>query len=334
MPVSETVAVPPAKPQTWCDVCGLQLPKLLDEDNKPFYDCYVHPFWRQNQILCQSCARSDIECCFVCEFKIPLEQMSRTKRTSEGYICEYCTVSAPVEKFKEAYIIKEELVKRMAKLFSLSDDFRRRLSRLPVRLKLRTRETLEGLSNHMDCSSWNESRSIFGYCAFERYDQERLMPKEIIILKGLPRLLFTMVLAHELVHVVLSVKKSLIFDFPPAQKTILARASVGHYRDYCQSSHEYRELEEGACHLFAGEVLLGSQTYSHHEIRLKDLWIYKILPSAENEMALANPVLPLYYSVQRHIMLTSDAPTKASLLTAIWTRVVEDLSVLKCVWDF
>eukprot|EP01054_Gregarina_sp_Poly1_P001733 Gregarina_sp_Poly_1__1732@NODE_1446_length_4130_cov_51_014029_g958_i0_p2_GENE_NODE_1446_length_4130_cov_51_014029_g958_i0NODE_1446_length_4130_cov_51_014029_g958_i0_p2_ORF_typecomplete_len351_score31_72DA1like/PF12315_8/3_5e09Peptidase_M78/PF06114_13/0_0045SprTlike/PF10263_9/0_2_NODE_1446_length_4130_cov_51_014029_g958_i015352587 len=330
--------------QTWCDLCGKQLPRIKDLNEEVFYDCYVHPYWKQQQILCPYCACSDVECCITCEFKIAVEDLPRCKFTSEGYMCEYCAVSAPVVQFKEAYMIKQHTIQRMVSLFALDSDIKLALSRLPVRLKSKTRHVLQ-LANHMDCDTWNEFRSLFGFCAFEKFDPEQVLIKEIVILKGLPRIIFSKVLAHELFHALMALKKGLILNFPPAQRFVLRLASEGHYRDFCDSPETYRDLEEGACHLFAGELLTKSKTYSEHEARLKELWTYKILPcnkgpeidNARQSGPLALAIIPLWNDICVRKLGGSQLPDSSAhdeIRRDVWKHMVQELATLKCVWSF
>lgn len=334
--------------QTWCDLCGSHLPRVRDEESI-FYDCYVHPYWREKQILCPSCACNDggAECCITCEFKISIEDIPISKFTSEGYMCHHCSISAAVLQFKEAYIIKQHLIQRMVTLFNLSQDIKTALSRLPVRLKSKTRHLLTNiLTNHMDCDSWNEFRTLFGYCSFERYDPERVLLKEIVILKGLPRIIFSKVLSHELFHALMSIQKGIILNFLPAQRSIYKLASEGHYREFCTTPQQYRQLEEAVCHLFAGQLLANSKVYSDHEQRLKDLWLYKTLPITDtrhgdlmnNHPPLSSAALPLWnylceLCVPTAARLPSNATIKAETRSIIWTRLIQELAALKCVWD-
>lgn len=226
-------------PSRNCDLCGDGLKASVLEDGSVSFDCFMHPFWQERQLLCEKCASTSVRSCEVCDLK------DHQGKLISGF-CADCRNLHGVVDFREAHAIREGIVRRMVSNFDLSREVKMQLSRIPIKLK-------DGLIRN-GC--------IFGYCSIEEVGISEFYVKEIYITKGLPRILMPGILAHELFHALVAIL------------TTAASGALKHVTVPMGIAAD--ELEEIGCHLMAIDILDSIPAESPKEVQLRELWRVKL----------------------------------------------------------
>lgn len=312
-----------------CDVCQDPLPIIHStQDSTTYFDCFVHPYWVDNQIICPSCADKRTTC-LACETTI--------HSSDHHTFCPKCSSLNTLLDFREAFTVKEFVLNTMKTYFKIDLHLIQLLQRIPVYLS--NKPLLSSATPSPLChTEWgfNNGTNILAFCQFNPPDKN-IGIKQIVIRRGLPSILAVFVIAHELFHALLFFSSQIYLNLASSKHFLLKLAHDHTFNQLCQTPEEFVQIEEAAAHLFGSHILQRAAAHpsSQHEQALKTLWMLKVLPQKDRANEYFGPPLASY-SVQpwnQAVKLNSHTDSPETARAQTFQSFLTILTQLKCIWS-